>query len=80
MKEEFFKNVIKTLKSKDAIMNCPACDHNKFTMLDSIFNLERKFLKGTTIPAVMLLCLNCGHIKYHSLRILGLMPDEKVII
>jgi hypothetical protein len=80
MKEEFFRNVIKTLKSKDATMHCPACDHNKFTMLDSIFNLERKFLKGTTIPAVMLLCINCGYIRYHSLGILRLMPDEEETI
>ena len=78
--KEFFKNVIKTLKSKCANNECPVCNHNKFTMLDSIFNLERSSLKGTTIPAVMIICINCGYIRHHSLGILDLMPDEEETI
>jgi hypothetical protein len=39
--------------------------------------MERHTAEGTTIPAIMIVCENCGFIAQHALQPLGVWPHTE---
>ena len=77
-KEE--KNLIaKILKERSAILPCPRCGNSDFMIADGYVNnyiqVDKKNIQigGPAIPAVLIICKNCGYISQHSMGILGLL-------
>lgn len=65
-------------------LTCPMCGNNHFTVADAYFlnmlvtDLKAVPLGGPAVPAMSLICLNCGCISQHALGILGLLPESEV--
>jgi len=59
------------------------CGHNHFTAADAYFlnmlvtDLKVVPLGGPAVPAMSLICLNCGFISQHALGILGLLLESE---
>jgi hypothetical protein len=60
---------------------CPMCGHKHFTIADAytVNTLQSDFnalnLGGPSIPAIAILCTNCGFISQHALGALGQLPQ-----
>ena len=79
LNEEQKKRIILRLSEKGAIRACPRCGKQNFTLLDGIFNqtvqadIKNLRMGGTTLPAVVISCDNCGFLSQHSIGVLGLL-------
>lgn len=77
-------NIVQVLNSKKAVLPCPRCGQNKFTLADGYLNsplqqnLNGITIGGPSIPSVAVVCTNCGYISQHALGVLGLLPPNPV--
>lgn len=83
MSPEKKQEIAKILQDKGALMPCPRCTNQKFTLLDGYFNqpIQQKLtgmvIGGPAVPSVVLVCNNCGYMSQHALGALGLMPQTE---
>lgn len=82
MNEDQKKKVIKALQDKGAVLPCPRCGNQNFTLIDGYFNqpLQKQLsnsliIGGPSIPSVGVVCNKCGFIAHHAVGVLGLMPS-----
>jgi hypothetical protein len=71
--------IIAALKARGA-GSCPRCNDSQWTVseysrLEVQATMDRNSADGTTIPAVMIICENCGFISQHALQPLGIWPQ-----
>ena len=77
------QRVVTALKSRGA-GSCPRCEDSQWTVSEfSRIEVQetsaRNGHSNTTIPAVMIVCQNCGFIAQHALLPLGLWNHEATI-
>lgn len=85
MTPEKKQEIINILQQKGAVLPCPRCNNNNFTLLDGYFNqviqqelnLNTVIIGGPSVPSVAVACNRCGYISQHALGVLGLMPKEE---
>ena len=80
------KLVAAKLQSKGVNQPCHRCGREEFSIADGYTKLAMQFdlddvdqthLGGPAIPAVMVVCVNCGAITTHALKALDLLPEQK---
>jgi len=59
--------------------SCPRCSDSQWTVseysrIEVQATMDRDTAERTTIPAVMIVCENCGFIAQHALQPLGIWP------
>jgi RNase P subunit RPR2 len=70
------------LKEKITRWICPMCTNIQWELGDGYFNffLSKNYketqIGGVNIPAISIICKNCGHISFHALGTIGLLPKE----
>jgi len=75
--------IIKVLTDRGAVLPCPRCGNDDFTLLDGYFNQIIQdeprgiVLGGRTIPSIVIACKRCGYLSQHALGVLGLLPKEE---
>ena len=70
--------IIAALKARGA-GSCPRCRDSQWTVseysrIDVQATMDRDTPERTTIPAIMIVCENCGFIAQHALQPLGVWP------
>jgi hypothetical protein len=70
--------IIAALKERGA-GSCPRCRNSQWTVsefsrIEVQATMERNTAARTTIPAIMIVCENCGFISQHALQPLGVWP------
>ncbi|MFP3868818.1 MAG: hypothetical protein ACLFUU_11770 [Desulfobacteraceae bacterium] len=82
LSKELKDKIIKALSQRQANLPCPRCGNKSFIILDGFFNptleteLNGPVGEGASVPAVGIICKQCGHISLHSLGILGLLASD----
>lgn len=82
-KKELIEVLTKRLRHYGKTTTCPMCGHSHFTIADAYITnvLQDDFssvsIGGPAIPALAILCSNCGFISQHALGILGLLPSAE---
>jgi hypothetical protein len=83
--------IIQKLKDKKAILECPACAHDGFTLLEGDFTQEFIAWGKTPFAAlgvgpgpshrslsyIVLVCDNCGYMRQHAMKPLGITPKYR---
>ena len=81
--------IIKILRDKKATLPCPACGHDGFTLLEGDF--AQDFIAWGKLPGplsppgrrsisyIMLVCDNCGYLRQHAIKPLGITPKYRRI-
>jgi len=85
--------IVKILESKNATQPCPACGHDIFTVVDGDFAQEfithddspyplapfgvKRPLQHRSIYYIVLICENCGFIRQHAKKPLGIPTLKK---
>lgn len=76
--------IIKALQDKGAVLPCPRCGNQNFTLIDGYFNqpIQKQLsnslvIGGPSIPSVGVVCNKCGFISHHAVGVLGLMPPSE---
>lgn len=87
LSEEMKKRIAKTLDERFRAMlqatQCPMCGVNDFAISDGyvVVVMQEGFrtltIGGPSIPAIALICKNCGFISHHALGALGLLPKPQ---
>ena len=78
------RQIANALDGKGAKLPCPRCGTDSFTVGDGYFvfmiqqNLKMLKLSGEAIPAISVICDNCGFISQHAIGVLGFSPSEGV--
>lgn len=73
---------IKLIRSRLPVLECPMCHNRKFELIDGLFfnalqqDANTLQLGGPSIPAVVLMCENCGMLSQHSAIKLGILPPN----
>lgn len=76
------QRVIDELGKRGATNPCARCGHQSFAIERNFITLQvQNSLKtlsigGTTIPAAVVVCKNCGAITLHAFGVLGLLPQS----
>ena len=70
--------IIAALKERGA-GSCPRCRDSQWTVsefsrIEVQATMERNTAERTTIPAIIIVCENCGFISQHALQPLGVWP------
>ncbi len=72
------------LQERGALLPCPRCGNQSFTLLDGYINhpLQNKvsaglILGGPIVPTIGVVCTRCGFLAEHAIGILGLMPPTE---
>jgi hypothetical protein len=70
--------IVAALKARGA-GSCPRCRDSQWTVseyarIEVQATMDRNTADKTTIPAVMIVCENCGFIAQHALQPLGVWP------
>lgn len=81
-------DVIAVLEAKGAVLPCAACGHDSFTLVEGDFALEfvswggGSLLTGgvsRSLECIALVCDNCGLVRQHAVKPLGLSPQYRRI-
>ena len=72
--------IVSALKARGAGA-CPRCSNSQWTVseysrIDVQATIARDTAERSTIPAVMIVCENCGFISQHALQPLGIWPSS----
>ncbi len=70
--------IVAALKTRGA-GSCPRCQNSQWTVseysrLEGQATMARNSAETTIIPAIMIVCENCGFISQHALQPLGIWP------
>ncbi len=82
MTPETKQEIVNALQQRGAVLPCPRCGNNNFTLLDGYFNqaiqesLNNIVIGGAAVPSVIVACNKCGYMSQHALGVLGLMPSQ----
>ncbi len=73
--------IVAALKARGAGA-CPRCSNSQWTVseysrIEVQATIARDTAERTTIPAVMIVCENCGFISQHALQPLGIWPSSE---
>ncbi len=77
------ENFAKRLKEKNVKLECPMCGNKDFILVDGYFKftlqttIKGTIIGGPSIPAIGVICSNCGFISNHAIGALGLLDIEK---
>jgi hypothetical protein len=82
MIEERKRKIAETLKEKGVKLPCPRCSGLDFEVVDQTAlsindNLNVVRLGGTSVPAALIICSQCGFITFHALGVLNLIPKNE---
>lgn len=75
--------IIRRLTEKGAVLPCPRCGTKSFNIIDGYFvhPLQEEpggiVIGGQSVPAVAVVCANCGYLAQHALGALGLLPPSR---
>jgi hypothetical protein len=81
LSEEQKQEIIDRLTERGVPKQCPMCATNKWVLGDGYVtqplqgNLKGYNIGGAAIPAIPVICTNCGFISMHALGVLKLMPN-----
>lgn len=81
MNQEKQQDIIKILNEKIGSAPCPMCGNKHFILADGYFcnsiqdNFNNITIGGKNVPAIAVICQNCGFISQHALGILGLLQQ-----
>lgn len=89
------EEIIKILKDRKATLPCPACGHDGFTLLEGDFGQEfiawgklpgklPEAIAPThpgrrSVSYIVLVCDNCGYLRQHAIKPLGITPKYRRI-
>jgi ribosomal protein L37E len=79
--EAFRKKVQEELTRRGALKPCARCGNETFGIHEAYtsFHIQKDSgvlsLGGPAVPAVMIVCNNCGNINFHALGAIGLMAE-----
>lgn len=82
-KKELIEVLSARLRRNGKTTTCPMCGHTQFTIADAyVTNVLQDDVKsvsigGPAIPALAILCSNCGFISQHALGMLGLLSSAE---
>lgn len=75
LRQEEKERIAATLRER-GIRACAACGQNNFTIVDEIAQIplssQPNRLGEFTVPSVVVVCTNCGDVRFHSLGVFGL--------
>jgi hypothetical protein len=83
--EETKSEIEQILHERGTKAGCPRCGAREFAVIvegyAAVFlqpvDLKAANAQGANIPAVALVCRNCGFISQHALRVLGLLAKKQ---
>lgn len=78
------ERIVGALQVKGAPRPCPMCGTLRWTLADGyvLIPLLQDYaatafvVGGPAVPCAALVCTNCGHVSYHALGPLGLLPTQ----
>ena len=82
-KKELIQVLEARLSQNKTKLKCPMCSNRNFTIADAYLrndlqpDIRNVNLGGPSIPAIAIICTNCGFISQHAIGALGLMPKEE---
>lgn len=82
-KQELIRALDGRLKQFGIPLKCPMCGNQHFSIADAYLrndlqaDLKSVNLGGPSIPAIAIICSNCGFISQHAVGVLGLLPKEE---
>ena len=74
--------IAKRLTERGAVLPCPRCGNNNFSVIDGYFNqtlqddLQGVVIGGPSVPMAVVACNRCGFLSQHALGVLGLLPNR----
>jgi hypothetical protein len=74
------QEITNKIQQKIQNLSCPMCHKNNFILGDAYIhnilqeNLNGIAIGGPSIPAIPIICSNCGFISQHAIGVLGLFP------
>jgi hypothetical protein len=77
--DEVKKEIASRLNARRVVPKCPMCGTTNFAIGDGYLayplqlTLTDLRLNGPTLPAVAIICTNCGFISQHALGVLGFL-------
>ncbi|UNU87930.1 hypothetical protein [Aeromonas dhakensis] len=80
-KQELIGKLNNKLSKNTTGLKCPMCSHAHFSIADAYLrnelqdDLKNVSLGGPFIPAVAIICMNCGFISQHAIGALGISPQ-----
>lgn len=83
MDKERKDEIIKRLTERGALMPCPRCGNENFSIIDGYFNqtIQSEFkglvIGGRSVPTAIVVCNKCGYIAQHALGVLGLLTSHE---
>lgn len=84
IEEDKKRMITDALQSKMKIIRCPMCGNHSFTILDGFrlcnYQDHTDYMElggGLVLPAVSIVCRNCGFVSTHALGAIGLMDIGK---
>ena len=84
--QEAKQKIAKSLEEKGALKPCARCGHPNFSLLDGFSTIPLSqevsnniVLGGPSVPCAVVACNNCGHLEFHALGALGLLPNQNKV-
>lgn len=77
------QEIIKILNEKIGDVPCPMCGNKHFMLAEGYFcnilqdHFRNITIGGKNVPAVAIICQNCGFISQHALGMLGLLQQTE---
>jgi len=83
--EESKSKIIRELKKRVPNLICPICKKSEMILMDGFFdnfgqkiiNTKKTELAKRSIPTVMIICKQCGHVLQFAIGAFGLLPINK---
>lgn len=81
-KQELVMALRERFEKTKAPLKCPMCQNDHFTIADAYLRNDLQTevgklnLGGPSIPAIAIICSNCGFISQHALGFLNLLPKD----
>jgi hypothetical protein len=79
--EELAQRIIEHLEKQRAVQPCPRCHNPRFVLVQGFVNMQIQRTLSTALtigeglmPCAATVCVRCGHVVFHSLGALGVLP------
>ena len=83
--EEEKNRIIQALERAGAVLPCPRCGNQAFSLVGGYFNqfvqpkLAGIIIGGPSVPSIAVICNRCGFIAQHAMGTLRLLPSKTEI-